>query len=92
MLETHDGQRLLISATDAKFHAATPWGGLNSSLGEIDGLSLRREPQPIYRLALKDGLASLSVLLQGEVAGPMNSLRLGPIRLAAGVSADFSGR
>ncbi len=101
MVETHDGQRLLLSGApgtpgapggapstlgrgrDAQFHAVTPWGGLDFGLGEIDRLSVRREPQPVYRLTFKDG-SDLSVLLQGELP-PLKSLRFGPVKPSAGV-------
>ncbi len=88
MAETRDGQRLLLSAADAQFHAATPWGGLDVGLGEIQRLSARREPQPVYRLTLKDG-SDLSVLPQGEPP-PLKSLRFGLVKPSAGVAQLWS--
>jgi hypothetical protein len=81
MLQTHDGQRLLVSGSDARFQAASPWGGLELDLGEIVSLARRHEPQPLYRLSLRDG-SELSVVLQGEMPA-VNSLRFGPVKLAA---------
>lgn len=81
IVETQDGQRLLLSGSDAQFHAVTPWGGFDVGIDEIDRLSVHREPQPVYRLALKDG-SSLSVLLEGAVP-QVKSLRFGPIKLSA---------
>ncbi len=81
ILETNDGQRLLLIGSDAQFHAVTPWGGLDVGLGEIDRFCAHRETQPVYRLTLKDG-SNLSVLLQGEIP-PLKSLRFGPVKLSA---------
>ena len=83
IVETHDGQRLLLADSNAQFHAVTPWGGLDFGLGDIDRLSSRHEPQPMYRLTFRDG-SDLSILLQGEPP-PLKSLRFGPVKLAAGV-------
>ncbi|MGO9109575.1 MAG: hypothetical protein ACLP9L_10100 [Thermoguttaceae bacterium] len=89
IIETHDGQRLLLSDSNAQFHAATPWGRLDVALGEIDRLTAHREPQPVYRLTLKDG-SNLCVLLQDELP-PVNTLRFGPVKLsAAGVRQLWS--
>ncbi len=89
ILETNDGQRLLVTGSNTQFHTVTPWGGLDVGLGEIDRLNARRETQPVYRLDLKDG-SSLTVLLEGGIP-PLQSLRFGPVQLpAAGVRQLWS--
>ncbi len=80
LLQVHDGQRLLVGG-EARLHAISPWGGLDVGLGEIASLGSRREPQPLYRLALRDG-SNLSVLLQDEPI-ELNSLRFGPLKFPA---------
>jgi hypothetical protein len=81
MVETSDGQRLSLSGSDAQLHAATPWGGLDVGLAEIDRLTARREPQPVYHLTLDDG-SRLAVLLPGEFPA-LKSPRFGPLKLSA---------
>jgi hypothetical protein len=81
VLETNDGLRLLLSGSDAPLHAVTPWGALDVGLSEIESLVARRDPQPVYRLTLKDG-SSLSVLFQGEFP-LVQSLRFGPVNLSS---------
>ena len=80
LLQTHDGQRLLIGG-DVRLHAISPWGGLDVGLGEIVSLVSHREPQPLFGLALSDG-SNLSVLLQDD-ATALQSVRFGPLKLAA---------
>ena len=80
ILQTHDGQRLLIGG-DARLHVILPWGGLDADLGEIVSLSSRREPQPLYRMILRDG-SSLFVLLQDD-ATVLKTLRFGPVKLSS---------
>jgi hypothetical protein len=79
IIQAGDGQRLLIGG-DARLRAISPWGGLDIGLAEIVNLGIHREPQPLYRIALRDG-SNLSVLLQDDAAD-VKTLRFGPLKIA----------
>ena len=90
LIETHHGERLLVrEKTAAKLQAATPWGPIQFTLDEVQGLYLRRDPQPVYRLLLKDG-SRLPAMLQGDEMG-FDTLRFGAIKLPAVAVAQIRG-
>ena len=90
LVQTHAGERLAVrGGPAARFRAATPWGPLEFALDEVQGLCLRRDPQPVYRLCLKDG-SRLPIMLQGDEAA-LDSTRFGPIKLPPAAIAQIRG-
>jgi hypothetical protein len=82
LVETHYGERLIARGKPgAKFQAATPWGTIQFTLDELQGLYLRRDPQPVYRLLLKDG-SRLPVMLR-DAEMDFETVRFGAIKLPA---------
>lgn len=64
---------------DDRLSAATPWGAFSASFGNVEGLVHRPDPQPMLRLALRNG-TQLPIFLTGP-ALEWESIRYGKITL-----------
>ena len=88
LVETHQGERLFVrEKAGAALQAAMPWGPIQFAVDEVQCLYLRRDPQPIYRLLLKDG-SRLPVMLQGD-AMDFATLRFGPVKVPAAAITEI---
>jgi hypothetical protein len=80
-LTTRGGTRLALAGEgDPTIHATTPWGMLELGLDQIHTLTHVREPQPFYRLVLRDG-SSVPAIPAGEKLS-FQTVRMGEVRIA----------
>jgi hypothetical protein len=80
LVQTQNGDRLTVAPADVKLSAVTSWGPIEVSFDQILSLAPLREPQPIQRLALRDG-SRWSVILTGPPL-VLKSPRLGELKIA----------
>jgi hypothetical protein len=80
LVQTQNGDRLAIAPAGVKFSAVTSWGPIEVPFDQVLSLAPLREPQPIQRLALRDG-SRWSVILAGPPL-TLKSSRLGELKIA----------